>query len=157
MTKCCDNQELTDAIRASIQHRATWFYLLLKAAKEHGADSDAIAKEAIFKAGQLSGAKIGMCKTPREFFNGLATKNVSLAFAMEEIGVDENQGIYRFHRCALCDAWRELGCTQDEINHLCKLAMEGDYGIMSAYPLDLKFNCTIGDGSDYCEMVVTKK
>jgi len=65
----------------------------------------------------------------------------------------------RTNRChtPLCDAWKELGCTQDEINHLCKLATEGDYGIMSAYPLNMKFNCTIGDGSDYCEMVVTKK
>lgn len=157
MTTCCENQELTDGIRGAIKARATWFYLLLQAAKEQGADSDAIAKKAIFKAGQLNNVKMGMCNTPREFFDALANKNTSLAFAMEELKVDEQEGVYRFHKCALCDAWQELGCTQDEINHLCKLAMEGDYGIMSAYPLDMKFNCTIGDGSDYCEMVVAKK
>ena len=32
----------------------------------------------------------------------------------------------------------------------------GDFGLVSSYPLDLKFNSTIGDGAKYCEMVVTK-
>lgn len=157
MTKCCENQELTDLVRGAIKHRAIWFYELLKSAKEQGADADSIAQKAIYRVGQAAGAKMGVRKTPREFFDGLAHKSNKLAFSMEEISVDENKGIYRFHTCALCDAWRELGCDQDEINHLCKLAMAGDYGMMSANPLDLKFNCTIGDGSKYCEMVVTKK
>lgn len=157
MTKCCDNQELTEGIRGAIKARATWFYLLLQAMKEENVDFDGIARKAIFKAGQLNNVKMGMCNTPREFFDALATKNTSLAFDMEEIKVDEQQGVYRFHKCALCDAWKELGCSQEEIDHLCKIATEGDYGIMSAYPLDMKFNCTIGDGSKYCEMVVTQK
>ncbi|WP_346355312.1 L-2-amino-thiazoline-4-carboxylic acid hydrolase [Azotosporobacter soli] len=158
MTLHCDNHELelTEAVRAAIQQRAIWFYLLLKSAKERGADADAIAQEAVFAAGQLNGEKIGLCRTPQEFFQGLATKTNRLAFAMEEISMDGKQGIYRFHRCPLCDAWKSLGCTQEEIGHLCKLAMAGDYGIISGYPLDLMFNSTIGDGSPYCEMVVSK-
>lgn len=153
----CGTGELTESVRTCIQHRATWFYLLQQAAKEEGADFDAIAKKAIFRAGKLSAQKIGKCTTPQEFFDGLCNKNNVLAFAMEEVKMGENQGIYRFHKCALCDAWKALGCTPAEIGHLCKLAMAGDYGIVSEYPLDLKFNCTIGDGADYCEMVITKK
>jgi hypothetical protein len=152
----CVNQELTDAVRGAIKDRALWFYLLLEEAKAQGGNSDEIAKKAIFKYGQIKGARIGDCQTPREFFDGIVTKNSSLAFAMEEVSVAEDQGIYRFHACALCEAWRELGCTQEEIGRLCKLAMEGDFGLVSSYPLDLSFNCTIGDGAKYCEMVVTK-
>lgn len=153
----CNAEELTEAVRACIKDRATWFYLLLQAAKEQGADADAIAKKAIFKFGQKKGAKLGDVKTPRAFFDGIATRNASLAFAMEEVKVGEDQGVYRFHKCALCEVWRELGCTPQEIDKLCKLAMEGDFGVVSQFPLDLKFNCTIGDGSDFCEMVITKK
>ncbi len=152
----CVNQELTDAVRGAIKDRALWFYLLLDEAKAQGANADEMAKKAIFKYGQIKGARISDCQTPREFFDGIVTKNSSLAFAMEEVCVAENQGIYRFHACALCEAWRELGCTQEEIGRLCKLAMEGDFGLVSSYPLDLSFNCTIGDGAKYCEMVVTK-
>ncbi len=151
------DQELTSAVRDCIKDRATWFYLLLQAAKEQGADQAKIAESAIFKFGQGKGAKIGTVTNPRQFFDGIATKNASLAFAMEEIQVAEDQGVYRFHHCALCDAWRELGCNQEEINQLCKLAMQGDYGVVSAFPLKLEFNCTIADGSDYCEMVITKE
>ena len=152
----CVNQELTDAIRSAIKDRALWFYLLLEEAKAQGANPDEVAKKAIFKYGQIKGARIGDCQTPREFFDGIVTKNSSLAFAMEEVSVAEDQGVYRFHACALCESWRELGCTQEEISRLCKLAMEGDFGLVSSYPLDLKFNSTIGDGAKYCEMVVTK-
>jgi len=157
MTNCCGNEELTDAVRGCIKDRAVWFYLLLQEAKEQGSDSDEIAKKAIFKFGQMKGKKIGDAQSPREFFDGIATKNASLAFAMEEVKVEENQGTYRFHHCALCDAWRELGCSPEEVNELCLLAMEGDFGVVSNFPLDLKFNSTIADGSDYCEMVITKK
>ncbi len=150
------NQELTAAVRDCIKDRATWFYLLLQAAKEQGADQAKIAETAIFKFGQGKGAKIGAVTNPRQFFDGIATKNASLAFAMEEIQVGEEQGIYRFHHCALCEAWRELGCSQPEINQLCQLAMKGDYGVVSAFPLKLEFNSTIADGSEYCEMVITK-
>ena len=152
----CVNHELTDAIRAAIKDRALWFYLLLEAAREDGGNSDEIAKKAIFKYGKIKGARIGDCQSPRDFFNGIVTKNSSLAFAMEEVSVTADEGIYRFHACALCEAWRELGCNQEEIGHLCKLAMEGDFGLVSSFPLDLKFNSTIGDGAKFCEMVVTK-
>ena len=151
------DQELTAAVRGCIKDRAIWFYLLLKEAQEQGANKDLIAQKAIFKFGQMKGKKIGDATTPREFFDGIAVKNAKLAFAMEEIKVEEEQGVYRFHHCALCDAWGELGCTQEEINDLCKLAMEGDFGVVSNFPLDLRFNSTIADGSKYCEMVVTKK
>lgn len=152
----CVNQELTDAIRSAIKDRALWFYLLLEEAKAQGADPDEVAKKAIFKYGAIKGARMGDRQTPREFFDGIVTKNSSLAFAMEEVSVAEDQGVYRFHACALCEAWRELGCTAEEISRLCKLAMQGDFGMVSSYPLELSFNSTIGEGAKYCEMVVTK-
>lgn len=82
-----------------------------ESAEEQGAAADTIARKAIFKSDQLGGKKAGVCKTPREFFNELTHKSNRLAFDMEEVAVDDHQGIYLFHHCALCEAWRELGCT----------------------------------------------
>jgi len=152
-----ENNDLTEAIRAGIRDRGTWFYLLLKVAKEQGGDSESIAKKAIFEFGKLKGEGLGDVSTPREFFDAISSKNAALAFEMEEVNVEDYEGTFRFHHCALCDAWKILGCSQEEVKQLCKLAMQGDYGMVSEYPLDLKFNSTIGEGAKYCEMVITKR
>ncbi len=153
-----NQEELTEAIRLAIQDRATWFYLLLEEIKASGANPDEIAEKAIFKFGQMKGQKIGTATTPREFFDGIATPNASLAFAMEEIDVQAEKGIYRFHHCALCEAWKKLGCSQEQITHLCNLASCGDYGVVSCFPdLELAFNGTIAENKPYCELQVTLK
>lgn len=161
--ECCNNntvseKELTEAVRMAIQDRAIWFYLLLKEIEAAGGDPDVVAEKAIFKFGQGKGKKIGKAATPKEFFDGIATKNAFLAFAMEPGEVTEDRGYYRFHHCALVEAWKQLGCSQDEIAHLCELASCGDHGVISCFPdLELSFNGVIAEGKPYCELVVTKK
>ncbi len=164
--KCCSReaeknvseQELTAAIRAAIEDRAVWFYLLLKEMKAAGCDSDAVAQKAIFQYGQMKGKNIGPVASLKEFFDRFASKNVFLAFAMEPGEISEDHGYYRFHHCALVEAWKKLGCTQDECAHLCKLAKCGDYGIVSCFPgYELSFNGVIAEGKPYCELVIDKK
>jgi hypothetical protein len=155
---CVPEKELTEAIRLAIQDRATWFYLLLKEIKAAGGDPDAVAEKAIFKFGQAKGKKIGKAATPKEFFDGIATRNAALAFAMEPGEVTADRGYYRFHYCALVEAWKQLGCSPGEIAHLCELAKCGDYGVISCFPeLELSFNGVIAEGKPYCELIVTKK
>lgn len=157
---CCtqNEEELTNAIRLAIQDRAVWFYLLYNGMKENGCNAVAVAEKAIFKFGQMKGQKIGAAATPKEFFDGIATKNAALAFAMEPREVEEEKGIYRFHHCALVEAWKKLGCTPEEVKHLCDLASCGDQGVVSCFPaLELKFNSLIAAGDAYCELEITKK
>ncbi|WP_371381254.1 L-2-amino-thiazoline-4-carboxylic acid hydrolase [Sporomusa aerivorans] len=157
---CCtqNEEELTTAIRLAIQDRAVWFYLLYKGMKEAGCNADEVAEKAIFKFGQMKGQKIGTASTPKEFFDGIATKNAALAFAMEPREVEAEKGIYRFHHCALVEAWKKLGCSPEEVKHLCDLASCGDQGVVSCFPeLELKFNSLIAAGDAYCELEITKK
>lgn len=152
-----ENKDLTYAVRAGIRDRAVLFYLLLKTAQEQGLDSESLGKKAFFEFGRLKCEGLGAVSTPREFFDAISGKIAALAFEMEEVKVEGNTGIFRFHHCSLCDAWAILGCSREEIKQLCRLARQGDYGMVSAYPLDLEFNSTIGEGSDFCEMVITKR
>jgi hypothetical protein len=156
--KCVTKAELTEAIRLSIQDRATWFYLLIQEFKAAGYETDEPVKKAIFKFGQMKGTKIGTATTPKEFFEGIGTVNARLAFSMEDMGVAATKGVYRFHHCALVEAWKQLGAPPEEIAHLCELASCGDYGVIDCFPeLNLKFNDVIAKGDAYCELVVTKK
>ena len=152
-------KDLTDAIRAAIQDRAVWFYLLYSGMKEMGYDADKVAEKAIYKFGQMKGSKIGgQGKSPKDFFTGIATRNAALAFEMEPGSCDEKTGTYRFHHCALVEAWKNLGCTPEEIKHLCDLASCGDQGVVSCFPgLELKFNSLLAAGEPYCELQITKK
>lgn len=151
-------KEFTEAIRLAIQDRATWFYLLMEGMKEMGYDADAVAKKAIFKFGQMKGEKIGTATTPKEFFDGIATRNAALAFEMEPGQCSEETGTYRFHHCALVEAWKKLGCSPAEVKHLCDLASCGDYGVVSCFPeLELKFNSLLAAGEDCCELQIDKK
>ncbi len=156
--KCVTQAELTEAIRLAIQDRATWFYLLIQEFKAAGYETDEPVKKAIFKFGQLKGRKIGTATTPKAFFEGIGTTHARLAFNMEDKGVDATKGVYRFHHCALVEAWKKLGASPEEVAHLCALASCGDYGVIDCFPeLDLKFNDIIAKGDAYCELEVTKK
>jgi hypothetical protein len=155
---CVTKAELTEAIRAAIQDRATWFYLLIHEFKAAGYEVDEPVKKAIFKFGQMKGAKIGTARTPREFFDGIATPNAALAFQMEDMGAGAEKGKYHFHHCALVEAWKKLGAGPEEVAHLCELASCGDHGVISCFPdLELKFNELIAKGDAFCELEVTRK
>jgi len=150
--------EVTKAFRTAIEDRATWFYLLLKAAEELGADAEKIAEKAITKFGRDKGKKLGEVKTPGEFVDALGCGYAEEAFAMEKVEKGDERGVLRFHYCALVEAWKKLGCSPEEISKLCRLARYGDYGIASNFPhLQLEFTKLIANGDDVCELVVTKK
>jgi len=150
--------ELTEAIRLAIQDRATWFYLLIQEFKAAGYETDEPVKKAIFKFGQMKGRKIGTATTPQAFFDGIGTTNARLAFNMEDAGVGAEKGSYKFHHCALVEAWKNLGATPEEVAHLCDLASCGDYGVISCFPeLELEFDSLIAKGDACCELVVTRK
>ena len=156
--KCVTQAELTEAIRLAIQDRATWFYLLIQEFKAAGYETDEPVKKAIFKFGQMKGQKIGTAATPKAFFDGIGSPNAQLAFKMENAGVAEDKGAYRFHHCALVEAWKNLGASPEEVAHLCDLASCGDFGVISCSPaLELKFNSLIAKGDAFCELEVSKK
>ena len=101
---------------------------------------------------------ISAAATPKAFFDGIGSPNARLAFEMEDAGVAGDKGAYRFHHCALVEAWKNLGASPEEVAHLCDLASCGDHGVISCSPgLELKFNSLIARGDAFCELEVTKK
>jgi len=148
-------EELTNAFRSAIEDRAKWFYLLSKYTPE---GFDEIAEKAITEFGVAKGKALGECKTAKDFANGILSGHPREAFAMEPVKLDEDESVIRFHYCALVEAWKKLGCSPEEIKHLCDLACFGDMGMISVFPqLDLEFKKLISRGDEVCEMVITKK
>jgi len=152
-----NTSEVTKAFRTAIEDRAVWFYLLLKAAKEEGADPEKIANKAITSFGKAKGKAFGTVNGADDFIEKLSGGYGCEAFEMEQIVKTPDKAVLHFHHCALVEAWKKLGLDKEEISELCRLARFGDFGVASNFPkLKLEFPKIIADGDDYCELLVTR-
>lgn len=153
--KVYTQEELTNAFRSAIEDRAKWFYLLSKYTPE---GFDGIAEKAITEFGVAKGKGLGECNTAKDFANGVLAGHPREAFAMEPVKLEDDESVIKFRHCALVEAWKKLGCSKEEISHLCDLACCGDFGMASVFPqLKLEFKQLLARGEDCCEMVITKK
>ena len=147
----------TDNIRAAIEHRATWFCLMIEAAKKRGIDTS-FAREAVFKCGCFHGEnKYPRTDDIRTFAAAFANENVVKVFEMDVKTTDQALDI-EFHYCPLVEAWRKLGVADDDMPELCDIAMDGDRGIVSKYDdFEFKLGKTIAQGNKVCEINIRKK
>ncbi len=151
-------EELTEAVRGGIEDRATWFYLLLKVAKEEGLDPDKIAKKAITEYGKIKSKNFKDVNGAGDFASQLVGGVTKCAFGAEIVSAADKKAELKFSHCALVEAWKKLGCSSKEIVNLCKMANYGDFGIVSCFSkLQLEFPKMISKGDSCCHVVVTKK
>lgn len=147
-------EELTNAFRSAIEDRAKWFYLLSKYTQE---GFDEIAEKAITEFGVDKGKAAGDCKNAKDFANAILTGPAREAFAMEPVKLNEDESVIKFHYCPLVESWKKCGCSPEEVAHLCDLACNGDFGMVSVFPeLNLEFKQLLSKGEECCEMVITK-
>jgi len=144
-------------IRAAIEHRATWFYFLLDEARKKGLDWDDFARKAIFRTGCFHGDR-NFTKTNdlTEFGKQLASDLGKKLFEMNVLESKPQRLVVEFNHCRLVNAWMKLTDDEEEIAHLCDIAMDGDRGIVSAFPgFPLDLQETIASGGDVCRLVFT--
>jgi len=157
-----NEDKLITEVRKAIEHRATWMYLLLKEAREKGLEWDEFARPAIFQTGCLSGqTKLGKMKDPSsmvEFSTVFAGETSRGVFEMEVVKTDEEGYHLDFHYCPLVAAWEKLGASQEEIEQLCDIAMDGDRGVAEQFP-DFEFSLgkTIAEGESVCQIRFDKR
>ncbi|WPC43588.1 L-2-amino-thiazoline-4-carboxylic acid hydrolase [Clostridium sp. JS66] len=151
-------EELTKAIRGAIGDRATWFYLLLKAVKEEGIDADKIAKKAITEYGKMKSKNFKDVNGAKDFATQLVGGVTKCAFGAEIAAAGDKKSELKFSHCALVEAWKQLGCSKDEIVELCRMANYGDFGIASSFDgIELDFPKMLSKGDECCHVIVTKK
>ena len=149
--------ERTELLRNAIEHRATWFALLIDEAKKRGLDTS-FAHEAIKRCGVFHGLnKYPKTDDLKEFGPAFANEDVVNVFEMEiKENSDEHLHI-DFHYCPLVSAWLKLGFSEEEIAEFCDIAMDGDRGIISTYPkFKFELGKTIAKGDDICEIRIDK-
>jgi len=146
-------------VRAAIEHRATWFYFLLDEARKKGLDWDDFARKAIFRTGCLHGDhRFKKTEDLREFAGQFATDLPRQLFEMEVVESTADRFVLEFNYCPLVSAWMKLTDDEDEISHLCDIAMDGDRGIISTFPgFHMELQGTIAAGDHVCRLVITRQ
>jgi hypothetical protein len=156
------DEQIVVEVRDAIEHRATWMYLLMDEARKQGLDWDEFARNAISRTGCIHGAKFREMLEDKdsmeEFASVFAVGTGRKVFEMEVLEEDEEKYYLDFHYCPLVKAWQKLGLPDDEIEHLCDIAMDGDRGIGSQFPaFEFTLGETIAQGHPVCQIRFDKK
>ncbi len=143
------------AVRGTLEHRATWLYLLLDESGKRGLEADDFAKAAVLRCGCSQGDELrtragtsSLKGLKRELF----TLSARMVFEMKIRECTDDLLEIDFHHCPLVAAWQAQGCTDEKIAELCDIAMEGDRGIARSFGCELELGKTIAKGDSKCEI-----
>jgi hypothetical protein len=153
------NNFVLKAIRGTLEHRATWLYLLLREAEKKGIPWEEIGYPAVKACGNMHGReliRLGGTDSLKGLKKKLFTIPAQMVFEMKiRESTDRNLSI-DFGYCPLVAAWQKMGCTDEEIARLCDIAMEGDRGIAESYGGKLELEDTIANGFQQCRIRFVK-
>jgi hypothetical protein len=150
--------ETIDKVRAAIQDRATWFALLYRAFREAFPEKEVerLARQAIFEFGRMKAARDPEDFSPAAWVEKHVTKGSALVFD-SDVEINEKDAEQRMKFCALVEAWKQMGCTAEEIDLFCDIAMEGDRGRAAAHGVRMELEERIGRGDKFCRLRIFAK
>ncbi|MDR2404552.1 MAG: L-2-amino-thiazoline-4-carboxylic acid hydrolase [Spirochaetaceae bacterium] len=146
---------LIRAVRELLEHRALWLYLLVDEARKKGIDPALFAPEAIRRCGRYQG-KVFVDKNNSQSLNNLKKSLFTLpgrmVFEMKILRLTDDNFDVDFHYCPLVKAWQKQGCTAEDLDKLCEIAMCGDRGIAESFGCELDLVKTIARGDGVCQI-----
>ena len=116
-------------VRNAIKDRALWLLYIYRSLSR-SLPRETVEKhlrEAIREFGHYKARKDGADFSSRKWIDGHDTKGSKVVFdslLVRGDGVNEQQMGF----CPLVEIWKEEGCTAEELQLLCDIAMEGDRG-----------------------------
>ncbi len=143
------------AVRGTLEHRATWLYLLLKEVEKKGTAWEEIGPAAMRACGDIHGKELvdlGKTRSLKGLKKKLFTIPAQMVFEMEILKSTHTELWIDFGHCPLVAAWQKLGCSDEEIARLCDIAMEGDRGIAQSFDGKLELGETIANGHRKCQL-----
>ena len=146
---------ILQAIRAQLEHRAHWLYLICDEAGKRGLDWKEVGCPAVRRCGLSQGAELvkkGGTDSLKGLRKTLFTKPAQLVFEMDILESTDDKLSIDFHYCPLVKAWQKAGCTDQEIATLCDIAMCGAHGIGECYGAVLDLPKCIAKGDDVCSL-----
>jgi hypothetical protein len=131
---------------------------MLDEMEKAGVDWEAIGRKAILRCGAFHGrTKFTQTEDLKVLGKEFANELFSKIFEMDVKELSSDKFEVHFHYCPLVSAWKKQAASDQRCETLCDMAMDGDRGIVSAFP---KFRFELGDtiakGGTGCVITITK-
>jgi len=155
MTPSVTQAEMIAKVRAAIKDRATWFALLYRSLQEAfpAPEVERLARKAIFEFGRMKARNDPADFSARAWVEKHVSKGSALVFD-SDVEINDGSAVQRMKFCALVEAWREMGCSPEEIDLFCDIAMEGDRGRADAHGVRMELEERIARGNPYCQLKI---
>jgi hypothetical protein len=152
------NDVVVDKVRSAIKDRALYLTLLYRSfSKALPPDQvERLAREAIYEYGRIKGQGDGGKITPEEWVDKHMSKGSGAVF-QSRIVKEKDRCEQQMTYCPLVEAWKELGCSQEEIDLFCDIAMEVDRGRADYHGIPWEISERIGKGDSFCRLVLKKR
>jgi hypothetical protein len=150
-----EQKEMIDRVRAAIKDRATWLALLYRSFREALPEEEVerLARKAIYEFGRMKAGKDPKDFSPRAWVEKHVQKGSFLVFD-SDVEIADDHAVQKMKYCALVEAWKEMGCSRQEIDLLCDIAMEGDRGRADAHGVRMELEERIGRGDPVCKLEI---
>ncbi len=150
-----NQKETVQRVRETIKDRATWFALLYRSFSKllPPKETELAAREAIHEFGKLKGKKDGRKISPEEWVEKHMSKGSGEVFE-SQILKEKDYSEQRMTFCPLIEAWKELGCSREEIDLFCDIAMEGDRGRADYHGIPYEIRERLGKGDSFCRLLL---
>ncbi|HHW01724.1 MAG TPA: L-2-amino-thiazoline-4-carboxylic acid hydrolase [Thermoanaerobacterales bacterium] len=153
-------EEFAKALESAIADRAKIFYFIYKTLQKlyPEVDADKVMAIASYEFGKHNSKKMGNVKDAADALLNQTSRGGMLAFKQEITELSEKIAEKRIYNCPHINAFKELGCSQEEITKLCRLLlMPGDFAMLEPFPnIKLEFPKTLAE-DDVCIMRITKQ
>ncbi len=157
-------QEAQQEIKAAHKMRAViYHYLLEEMEREMGIEK---AGESFKKATYRRGTDIQKqyidCLSGGDF-REVARRFVAMSaaegilFTPEVESADDEKAIVTMRSCPLVEAWKEIGLGRERIERLCEVASAIDYGTFETETSSLSFSHKLGQGDEFCRLIISRK
>ena len=153
-----EEDRVVQKVRAAIGDRAIYLALLLRSFAKvlPLKDVERLARQAIYEFGMLKGKADQTKMTPQKWVNHHVTSGGADLFNSRTIceeGACEQQMTY----CPLIIGWQEVGCSEQEMDLLCDIAMEVDRGRADFHGIPYEINERLAKGASFCRLVLKEK
>lgn len=143
-------------VRQAVKDRAAWLlYLYRSVSKALPPDQvEKCLREAIRQFGIRKAEKDGRRITSKEWVEAHDRKGSATVFSSKLV-LGEPTSEQHMGFCPLVELWREEGCTAEEVQLLCDIAMEADRARAEAHGLKMELPATLAGGAPRCRMILT--
>lgn len=152
------NTEMVEKVRAAIKDRALYLACFYRSFAKvlQPEQVEKLARDAIYDYGQIKAQSDGKKITPEEWVDKHVAKGSAAVFESNIIKGEECCQQQMTH-CPLLEAWKELGCSPEELDLFCDIAMEVDRGRAAYHGIRCEIQERMGKGDKFCRLVLKKK